>query len=525
MGRLARMAAMFAAGLVLAPSPIRAEWQRASNKHFVIYADMAPARLQQFADRLERFDAALRFVTKARESTPVTIYVVSDLEEVQRLSRRRDVGGYYRGSAQEPFVVVPLDTGPKHRWSMSAEDILLHEYAHHMLLSNNDQFLPTWANEGMAEFFMSAEFKDDGSIVMGAPNGSRYFSMTSMNRWTARQLLLSETKPVPPNQIDQRYSRGWLLVHYLLLSGERPNQYSQYIDKLNEGVPVEKAATEVFGDLEKLDRDLQRYLRRPRFQGLQLTSEHINGVEKVAITPLNAAAAAIMPYRITSANGVDRKTARTLVEKARPVAARYPNDAFVQRALAEMEYDADRQDETIAATDRAIAADPSNVMAMVYKGRVLARRAKAADDPGMWKQARALFLQANRADPNHAMPFVSYYDSFIAAGETPTKSAETGLLRAIVLVPQDQSLHVRVGLMRLRQNDLKGARTILGVAAFAPHSAEQNPARDAVKMMDEGASAKDILDKVGGKLVFTDFDTAEEPAEEKPGDDKAKEKG
>jgi tetratricopeptide (TPR) repeat protein len=518
------MTATFVVSVVLAVSPLRAEWQRASNKHFVIYADMAPGRLQQFADRLERFDAALRFMTKARESTPVTIYMVSDLEEVQRLSGGRNVGGYYRGSAQEPFVVVPLNTGPKHRWSMSAEDILLHEYAHHMLLSNNDQFLPTWANEGMAEFFMSAEFKDDGSIIMGAPNGSRYFSMTSMNRWTARQLLLSETKPVPSSQIDQRYSRGWLLVHYLLLSGERPNEYGQYIEKLNQGVPVEKAATDVFGDLEKLDRDLQRYLRRPRFRGLQLKAGQIKGMEKVTISHLTPAAAAIMPYRITSANGVNPDSARTLADKARPVAARYPNDAFVQRALAEMEYDAGRQDEAVAAAERAIAADPSNVMAMVYKGRVIARRAKAAGDPDLWKQARALFLRANRADPNHAMPFVSYYDSFVAAGQTPTEGAETGLLRSIVLVPQDQSLHIRVGLMRLRQNDLKGARTILGVAAFAPHTGEKNPARDAIKMMDEGAGAKEILDKVGGKLTFTEFDTPEEPAKEKPGDDQAKEK-
>src|SRR3546814_12046082 len=59
------------------------------------------------------------------------------------------------------------------------------------------------------------------------------------------------------------------------------------------------------------------------------------GTGKIEISRLSPGAAAIMPYRIRSARGVDEKMAAALVADARPVAASYPNDAFVQRPMAE----------------------------------------------------------------------------------------------------------------------------------------------------------------------------------------------
>src|SRR3546814_8430847 len=91
--------------------------------------------------------------------------------------------------------------------------------------------------------------------------------------------------------------------------------------------------------------------------------------------------------RIRSARGVDKKMAAELVGEARPVAARYAGDAFVQRAMAEIEYDAENDAEAEAAADRALALDPGLVPAMLYKGRVLARRAAKNDRADDWKAA------------------------------------------------------------------------------------------------------------------------------------------
>ena len=506
-----------AALAVLAGTPAHAEWHKATSEHFVFYADMKPEQLQRLAERLERFDAAMRFITQARETRPVTIYMIRNMDEVARLAGERDVAGFYAGSAQEPMIVVPSRTEDfLDRYDFDEISVLQHEYAHHMLLTNVDQFLPAWATEGMAEFFSTADVNKDGTVVLGATPTIRGFDLMFGNRWTARELLMSETRQVPEIEIGQRYARGWLLVHYLLLSGERAGQYGAYVDALNAGTPTAEAATQVFGDLGDLDSDLQRYLRRRRYQGLELGPDQLKYLKPVTVAPVGPGTAAIMPYRLSSATIVTPETAGQLADKAAPVAARYPDDAFVQRAFAEMQYDARNFDQTIAAAERAVAVEPANVMAMVYHGRAIARRAKEQNSSELWREARSWFLRANRADPNHAQPFVSYYDSFGAAGEEPNASAQTGLRRALVLAPQDTSLHLRLAVSMLREGNLQSARKLLGPAAFDPHAGETNPARDAVRMIDEGAGAEAILAEVGAKLDVNEF--ADPPKEETEGD-------
>src|SRR3546814_9081997 len=99
--------------------------------------------------------------------------------------------------------------------------------------------------------------------------------------------------------------------------------------------------------------------------------------------------------------------------------------------MAEIEYDAENDAEAEAAADRALALDPGLVPAMLYKGRVLARRAAKNDRADDWKTARSCFIQANHADPDFALPLVLYYDSYARSGEKPSNGAITAIMRAI----------------------------------------------------------------------------------------------
>src|SRR3546814_11684303 len=74
--------------------------------------------------------------------------------------------------------------------------------------------------------------------------------------------------------------------------------------------------------------------------------------------------------------------------------------------MAEIEYDAKNNAEAEAAADRALALDPKLVVAMIYKGRVLARRAAESKQADDWKAARSWFIKANHADPDFALPLV-----------------------------------------------------------------------------------------------------------------------
>src|SRR3990170_3082078 len=45
-----------------AEAPAHAAWHEARSKHFTIYSDDTPDGVRAFAERLERFDQAVRFV-------------------------------------------------------------------------------------------------------------------------------------------------------------------------------------------------------------------------------------------------------------------------------------------------------------------------------------------------------------------------------------------------------------------------------------------------------------------------------
>lgn len=264
--------------------------------------------------------------------------------------------------------------------------------------------------------------------------------------------------------------------------------------------------------MKKLNSEIESYVRRSTLPGMTFIPDALkNGVE-MTVRPLREGEAKIMPSRLRSAIGVTPETAPKVAEEGRRIAALYPNDAAVQRAVAEMEYDADNLAQAEIAADRALAADPENLMAMAYKGRVYAKRAKKEAKPELWKDARRWFVKANKLNPDHALPFVLYYDSFIAAGVSAPESAMTGLLRAIVLVPQDPSINMRIGYARIVQGDLKGARSVLAPVGFNPENGEDNPAKKLIAAIDEGQSAQAILAIAKKEKVdkISDFSTQEE---------------
>lgn len=480
-------------------SPSHAEWVEAKSKHFTVYGNMKSSDLQSRTRQLEKFDALLRSIFNIKTDDMATIYYVASMGEVEKLARSRNVAGFYRADAQSAVAVIPekMPNMPNFMGSsLSPERIMYHEYVHHMLLSNSGKFFPAWATEGLAELFATAKFSSNGDVIIGAPNVSRLDAIASQSRWSVRKLLENGTFSPGGDERIELYSRGWALCHYLLISGKRPGQFFKYVDAINSGVAPLKAGEDVFGNLEQLDRELERYIRQATFPSALFTADKIKVPTDIAARSLTPGEAAIFPYRLVSAIGVDDKSGPVLAQRASPVGAQFPSDEFVQRTMAEIEYDARNYDNANVAADRALALDPNDVMAMIYKGRIAMRRALAnKNDPALVREARRWFLAANKQNPEFALPFATYYDSFVAVGQIPPASAVTGISRAAYLVPSDFSLRVRVGVAAVRAGDIKLARFTLAPMALNPHTSADNPVVKFVKAIDGGANQAALLKK------------------------------
>ena len=172
----------------LAPAPAAAEWREASSDHFLIYANAEERWLTGFAGRLERLDSAMRLVRDipakpGARSNRLTIYVVPNMDAVQRLCGKcGNVGGFYVPRAGGSIAYTPRRTDGGGNDPFSADLVLFHEYAHHLMLENFAAAYPRWFVEGFAEFNATAEI----TSITVRPGRSRSLPSTKATSASAR---------------------------------------------------------------------------------------------------------------------------------------------------------------------------------------------------------------------------------------------------------------------------------------------------------------------------------------------------
>lgn len=461
------------AATLLSSTAAHADWYRATSKHFVVYSNDSLADVKDYTTRLEQFDQGIRAwhlapQDKRGASARVTVFVLDDISAIAQLAGRTGVAGFYSPHAGESVAFTPRSGDS----DLGARAILFHEYTHHWMLTNwTDAALPPWFVEGFAELHATAFFRGD-QIIFGAVPAYRRYTVGQMNLLPISRLLKFDPGNLSPIETDALYSHGWALTHYLTFDEAGRKRLAAYVDALNGGSADDPA--KLIGD-GNIDLKLNQYVRRPRLPSAAFDLAKLP-VGSIEVSKLDPAEAAMMPALMQSKRGVGRKNAEQTAALARRLAAPYPDNSFAQNELAEAEYDAcsvvdaaaDCYSRSAAAADRAIAANPKSVHALVYRGMadIAALKKAKVQDPARWAAARQWFLRANKVDTEMPQPLIQYYDSFVDAGETPTVNAQSALLYAYALAPYDSDLRLQAAGVYLRQGKADEARTAIKPVAY-----------------------------------------------------------
>ncbi|MCL6684241.1 hypothetical protein [Sphingomonas alba] len=469
-----RSSLFFGAAMLALAAPASAAWQQASSKHFVIYGDMTPDEMKAYASKLETFDAASRLIRSMKDPSlgdgnRLQVFVVSDLTAIGRLVGSNDYGiaGYFMGPVKGPVAVVPEKVRQKRfgEAKMTGEQVFFHEYTHSLQLQNTNKPLPQWLSEGFAEFMASPVFGADGSIGIGAPPEYR-----------AEQLFQGRQVPISnlvSNRVDADYdmisfyTQGWLLTHYLSMEPSRKGQIDRYVAAINSGTPPLDAAKATFGDLGELEKTLMSYRRQKQLPFIKINTNKLT-IAPVTVTEMSPGAQEVMPYRIRI-KAAFADVGSDLVGRIRAVADKYPKDAFVLRTLAEAQFMAKDYDAAVKTAQQAVVSDPKSVEALSLQGEALLELAKKSKNPETFKDARHLFLTANRLDKEDPEPLYNYYRTYIDEGAQVPEAAKDAVHYAAVLAPQDPEVQVRSTIQFLRDAKPEDAKAQLSSLAFSPH--------------------------------------------------------
>jgi tetratricopeptide (TPR) repeat protein len=310
----------------------------------------------------------------------------------------------------------------------------------------------------------------------------------------------------------------------LTFSEDRKGQLGSYLNAVNAGQSYADAA-KVFGDLNKLSRDLNVYidsgtvpyktpvlppevLKAPDVRGLTIAeAEFIDPkIEMERVTRISTKEE--YDEYVKLQEKLERPVKKTFDEYYKgeieirdkwmklldAKVARLPNDAISWTVKAHAECMAKDFAACQTSADRALAIEPGNWEGMLRKGQALLGLAKAAPEAErktLAKQGRSWVLKANGANANAHEPLLQYYQSFAAEGRKAPDDAVDALAQVVDTIPQIDNTRLMLGRELIARGLFPQARRKLAPLAFSPHeSVDQAKAQALIDMIEEKEGKK-----------------------------------
>lgn len=399
MSHLVRSLLLALVVLALTPVSALAEWRRADSQHFIVYSDGSERNLREYTAKLERFDALLasRFGGQPAEIRRLPVYLVSDGQALRVAVPGLPAGiaGYYSTSENDIFAVLARGEN---------DDLLLHEYSHHVMARNGDPRYPGWLSEGFAEYFATATVTEGGQATLGLPNPARLRAL-QQGRWLPMDVLLRADGSFGIDSEVGRgmyYAQSWALTHWLLADAGRVRALSAYVAAIHAGQEPVAAWQATFAMTpDQLATQLRAYTRG-RLSYAKLDMPPITPV--ITVTTLSPAADMVLLPMINARSwNAATIDGPALLGTMRAAAARYPDDPLALVALGHAEKQWGDAAASETALTRALEFQSDNIEGLVLMANLASERAAdAADDDErtrQWTMARDFLRRALEADP------------------------------------------------------------------------------------------------------------------------------
>ena len=227
-------------------------WIAVTTDHFTIYSHANKNKTVKSAIRLERFRQVLDRISrgfKLDSDVPTAMHVFKNDYVYERYKTRpdgdvRNVSGLFVTTEFQNLMSIDISAGS------DSMRVMLHEYFH-SVTSNSIGEVPTWLDEGLAEYFSTFKYNDiSNSAELGAPIRGH------LNHIEAHGLIpwddVFSTTPSSPTYNEGTrqggfYAQSWILTHYLNSSRERIGQLGAYLQALRLGIAEEEAFVKAFG--------------------------------------------------------------------------------------------------------------------------------------------------------------------------------------------------------------------------------------------------------------------------------------
>ncbi|MGH9839302.1 MAG: tetratricopeptide repeat protein, partial [Blastocatellia bacterium] len=402
-----------------------------------------------------------------------------------------DVSGYFQASDDAVHITLAAD------WQQSfADSVMFHEYVH-VLTSNGARSLPTWLNEGIAEYYSAFEISGDRKIRVGKPIAGHIRLLRERPLMPLATLLaVNEASPLY-NESDKKnlfYAESWALVHYLMLGKEGgQEQFRQFINALREDKPADESFRQAFqAPYETIEQELRNYLQRNLYRDQQVI------FDREIVFDSSMSASLLSKAEVQAHLGdllwhIQRAgEAETFLNRA---LALDPKLALAHRSLGMLRFGQRSFTEASRHFRQAAESNPRDYLAHYY--HALSLQQEQADEMGYVsgypdetvKAMRASLEKARELAPEFAETYKQLAFIYLVLGENLDEAV--GLLKqALALAPDREEFRYTLARVYLRRQNYAAARqTAEQIAGSGSKSVVCERARnllDVIAQVEEG---------------------------------------
>ena len=235
-------------GVVCSAVPVSAKdkWMSVRSKNFLMLGNASEKEIRQVGVRLEQFrEVFSRLFTNLKIDSPVptTVIVFKNDESYRPFKLNANTAGYFQPGPDVNYITLELTSDVNSEQDPFA--IIFHEYTH-LLVRNTSGNVPTWFNEGLAEYYSTFSITSDQKVVVGRPIAGHVYLLRENKMLPLRTLFQVDQKSPYYNERDKQsifYAESWALMHYLILGkdGQRMPQLSKFVELIWHGTPDGKS--------------------------------------------------------------------------------------------------------------------------------------------------------------------------------------------------------------------------------------------------------------------------------------------
>lgn len=446
-------------------------WVEVRSPHFVVVSNAGDKEARKTAVQFEQIRAVFREALPERQNDAgpvVTILAVRDDKSLQELlpdywtKGHAHPAGLFVSAMNQFYIVVDLDAEGTNPY-----ETIYHEYYHSQTAPYYPD-MPTWLSEGLADFFGNSRI-DGKTAIVGEASPELLYQLVH-NKMIPLDTLFRVDRSSPYYNEDSKvtmfYAESWALVHYLLVGDNQAHRamLATYLAALDAGEKQDGAAAKAFGDLKKLQDNLETYIRRYAFYQVHYPAPAEFSEADLRVRSISEADVDAYKGGLSVARGRSQD-AKTALERAIQLDAK---NAHAYQNLAMTQYFLGDRADALESASKAISFDPQSMVARYLRAYLTFNDSPEERNPQIETDLRA----AIGGDPDFA-PSYGLLAVYMAGQEENLPEALEFAQKAISLEPGNAEFRLAAAQVLMRMRNFDAARAELLTAKQSAASSQQ----------------------------------------------------